>query len=246
VVQRVFCAPALCAERAERPERPKYTEEASIIQRGFTLIELLVVIAIIAILAAILFPVFARAREKARQTACLNNVRQLMTGAAMYAQDYDEKCILRYYDVEEPPGSGNWVDRIEWYESIMAYVNNQQVFKCPSNPRDSWLTYSMNCQREIGSQSYHGSDGTLSLADIEAPAEVILLGEMPEGGSSHRVCPPYHTDSEHCRPITMNDGDKLHNGGANYGFFDGHAKWYRVQQTLAPSNLWSLDPDDSR
>ncbi len=215
-------------------------------RRGFTLIELLVVIAIIAILAAILFPVFARAREKARQTSCLNNVRQLMTGHAMYVQDYDEKCIMRYYDVEQPPGSDNWGERIEWYEAIMPYVKNQQVFTCPSSPLSSWLTYTMNCQREISSQSYHGSGDTLSLADIEAPAEVILLAEMPAGGSAHRVCPPYHDDSQYCRPITLNDGDKIHNGGANYGFFDGHAKWFRIDQTLAPSNLWSLDPDDSR
>ncbi|MGM0494452.1 MAG: DUF1559 domain-containing protein [Armatimonadota bacterium] len=214
-------------------------------RRGFTLIELLVVIAIIAILAAILFPVFARAREKARQTSCLNNVRQIMTGIVMYNTDYDDVCINRYYDVEEPPGSGNWVDRIEWYEAIMPYVQNQQVFTCPSNPRrrSSWLTYAMNCEREIRAYSYHGGQNTLALADIKTPAEVILLGEMPEGGSSHRVCPPYHTGT-HCRPITLNDGDKLHNGGANYGFFDGHAKWYRVDQTVEPSNLWSLAPND--
>ena len=216
-------------------------------RRGFTLIELLVVIAIIAILAAILFPVFARAREKARQTSCLSNVRQIMTGITMYNSDYDEICILRYYDVEEPAGSGNWVDRIEWYESIMPYVNNQQVFTCSSNERrkQTWLTYGMSCEREIRCQSYHGNASLLSLADIKAPAEVILIAETPYGGSSHRTCPPYHT-STNCRPITLNEGDSLHNGGANYGFFDGHAKWYRLDQTLAPSNLWSLDPDDSR
>jgi prepilin-type N-terminal cleavage/methylation domain-containing protein/prepilin-type processing-associated H-X9-DG protein len=213
-------------------------------RKGFTLIELLVVIAIIAILAAILFPVFARAREKARQTSCLSNVKQVMLGVTMYNSDYDETCIMRYYDVED---NGSWVDRIEWYEAIMPYVKNQQVFTCPSNPRrdDTWLTYGMNCEREIRSYSYHGGGNTLLLADIEAPAEVILLAETPDGGSSHRTCPPYHTGT-HCRPITMNDGDSLHNGGANYGFFDGHAKWYRIDQTLAPSNLWSLDPDDSR
>ncbi|MGM0494451.1 MAG: DUF1559 domain-containing protein [Armatimonadota bacterium] len=212
-------------------------------RKGFTLIELLVVIAIIAILAAILFPVFARAREKARQTSCLNNVRQIMTGIVMYNTDYDEVNIMRYYDVEQ---DGSWVNRVEWYESIMPYVQNEQVFACPSHPlrRSGWgLTYTMNCEREIRSMSYHGNANLLSLADVKAPAELILLGERTSR-SSHRVCPPYHTSSSNCAPITTGDVDKLHNGGANYGFFDGHAKWYRVDQTVEPNNLWSLDPDD--
>ncbi len=210
-------------------------------RRGFTLIELLVVIAIIAILAAILFPVFARAREKARQTSCLNNIKQIVLGAMMYSQDYDETYICRYYDVDEPPGSGNWVDRIEWYESIMPYLNNKQVFKCPSSPVDSWLTYAMNCEREIKAYSYHGSGNVLRLADIEAPAEVIAFGERASY-SSHRTCPPYHTGT-YCNPITNENVHELHNGGANYGFFDGHAKWYQLDSTLHP-NLWSLDPND--
>ncbi len=209
-------------------------------KRGFTLIELLVVIAIIAILAAILFPVFARARERARQTSCLNNVRQIMTAMMMYQQDYDEILIMRYYDVEESPGSGNWVARINWFQAIMPYVMNEQVFACPSSPlrRTSWYTYAMNCEREIRSQSYQGANSTLSLADVMRPSELILLAERP-GRSGHRVCPPYHTGS-HCNLITTDDIDKLHNEGANYGFFDGHAKWHRLDQTLAPRNLWSL------
>ena len=211
-------------------------------RRGFTLIELLVVIAIIAILAAILFPVFARAREKARQTSCLNNVRQIMTAMVMYQQDYDEILIMRYYDVEEPPGSGTWGARINWHQSIMPYVANQQVFTCPTSPvrSTSWLTYAMNCQREIRSQSYRGANSTLALADVTRPAELILLGERP-ARSGHRVCPPVgaHLTDTNCNVITSQDIDKMHNGGANYGFFDGHAKWYRLDQTLAPRNLWS-------
>ena len=93
---------------------------------GFTLIELLVVIAIIAILAAILFPVFARAREKARAASCLSNVKQLALGELMYAQDFDE-----YLPGYGDHGCGARTC-VYWRQMIAAYVKNQQIFTCPS------------------------------------------------------------------------------------------------------------------
>ena len=93
-------------------------------RNGFTLIELLVVIAIIAILAAILFPVFAQAREKGRQTSCLSNEKQLGTSINMYAQDYDEVM---------PPGlESNWT-LVTWIRTTQPYVKNIQVYRCPSD-----------------------------------------------------------------------------------------------------------------
>jgi prepilin-type N-terminal cleavage/methylation domain-containing protein/prepilin-type processing-associated H-X9-DG protein len=111
-------------------------------RNAFTLIELLVVIAIIAILAAILFPVFAQAREKARGTSCLSNVKQIGTGVMMYAQDYDE--YLPRNSHPDPPRileGAHFVDcsTPRWMDVIYPYVKNEQIFNCPS---DSFATIS--------------------------------------------------------------------------------------------------------
>lgn len=124
------------------------------LRRAFTLIELLVVIAIIAILAAILFPVFAQAREKARQTSCLSNLKQLGLAVMMYTQDYDENYPLQtsgsnngWFGYATPDGQPNnpcqtngwdpaggclWPS---WFGSIQAYIKNKQIMICPSAPR---------------------------------------------------------------------------------------------------------------
>ncbi|MHB9134680.1 MAG: type II secretion system protein, partial [Armatimonadota bacterium] len=121
-------------------------------QRGFTLIELLVVIAIIAILASILFPVFAKAREKARQTTCTSNVRQLATAVQMYNQDNQS----RY------PGK-------TWADAVLTYVGSQKIYFCPS---DAGVDKSQPI-----SYGYNGLlvrvDGTgCNEAQISAPTEV--------------------------------------------------------------------------
>jgi len=117
-------------------------------QRGFTLIELLVVIAIIAILAAILFPVFAQAREKARQSSCLSNLKQLGTGLTLYLQDYDDVFPFNWFGAtpavwwvtqpESGPGSGL---AYKWMDAIYPYVKNERIFTCPSDgsPRGEYI-----------------------------------------------------------------------------------------------------------
>jgi len=98
---------------------------------GFTLIELLVVIAIIAILAAILFPVFAQAREKARQSGCLSNLKQIGTGLMMYTQDYDEAYPCNWYGSLWPTTPDG--KAYKWMDAVFPYVKNEQVFSCPSD-----------------------------------------------------------------------------------------------------------------
>src|SRR5690242_4800310 len=118
---------------------------------GFTLIELLVVIAIIAILAAILFPVFAQARSKARQASCLSNMKQIGTGLMMYTQDYDE--VLPGVDPSNGHAAGydrnlGWNEPFtagvpatyrNWARDVQPYIKNYGVYKCPeTTPRSSY------------------------------------------------------------------------------------------------------------
>lgn len=119
-------------------------------RRGFTLIELLVVIAIIAILAAILFPVFAQARESARKTSSLSNVKQIGLGAMMYVQDYDEMYPCNSWDTpaigtaDNDSGRANYLTAVQWPWRIMPYIKNKQIFVCPSDPargKNGWRGY---------------------------------------------------------------------------------------------------------
>jgi prepilin-type N-terminal cleavage/methylation domain-containing protein/prepilin-type processing-associated H-X9-DG protein len=201
-------------------------------RRGFTLIELLVVIAIIAILAAILFPVFARAREKARQSACLSNVKQLMTACLMYVQDYDESfCWAQHH-----PGAGRF-----WYEKWAPYVKNAQIFICPSKPTGIGYSggYGYNIRGQSGQATVTGWDGfgyyyldrdtwndtVVCLADIKAPSESIVIGDP--GSNSYSAHGLYLITYS---PTYL---AVLHNEGGNYGFADGHAKWMKPYDVYA-------------
>lgn len=114
--------------------------QATTARKGFTLIELLVVIAIIALLAAILFPVFAQAREKARQAACLSNVKQIATGLLMYIQDSDEVLPPVNAGGEDLAGWGYGGSDIVWPQAIQPYVKSWEIFRCPSDPNHEDMT----------------------------------------------------------------------------------------------------------
>jgi len=128
---------------------------------GFTLIELLVVIAIIAILAAILFPVFARAREKARQASCASNLKELALGVLMYAGDYDERLVTRYYS-----GGGQWETSL-----VQPYIKNMQICRCPSTAEYS---YGYN-------QDYLNNR---KLAEIQYPSETVMICDVGKVNNS--------------------------------------------------------------
>ena len=170
-------------------------------QKGFTLIELLVVIAIIAILAAILFPVFAKAREKARQAACASNLKQIGLGFLQYNQDNDEQFPGLY--------GGGWPGYYRWMDAIYPYVKSTGVFNCPDDAvaahqyvniptTNTTLASTANAPAGFGSyfasNAYYGNGGnangaqwagpmsgapgvTDSIAAIESPANTILVGD---------------------------------------------------------------------
>ncbi len=204
--------------------------------RGFTLIELLVVIAIIAILAAILFPVFARAREKARTASCQSNLKQLALGFAMYAQDYDERLPRWHWGLDryEPTA------RI-WYWQIYPYVKNEQLFSCPSQGQKNRVRYYTNPSFPWPGYGYNEPLTMYgpSLARITYPSETLLLGDCrhalggwtPGAGLLWRYI--FVMRSTGCRGCpnggdlnSMNDNNPPHNGGSNIAFVDGHVKWF--------------------
>lgn len=198
--------------------------------KGFTLIELLVVIAIIAILAAILFPVFAKAREKARTASCQSNLKQLSTAMLMYLQDYDET-------FSNGGGyGGTATDARQWDIAIQPYVKNWQVFLCPSNPRsaiDVGAGYDYWGQGGNGARPVYTTYGfnTLlpygKLATVRRPAETTMMADSQHlaTGDQWRVRFADVCTGAWCNFYNDDPKNSPHNDGINVSFVDGHVKW---------------------
>lgn len=191
-------------------------------KRGaFTLIELLVVIAIIAILAAILFPVFARAREKARTASCSSNLKQIGLACLMYAQDYDETTVS---------GSGyegHAVNGWNWETKVEPYIKNWQVFACPSQGRglqQYWddligFGYAMPNRGGQAMATIDSTATTVMTNDGVHPAVAGVVGIAPYN------CGAFNTGSYCDTDGIATEKDFVHSSGDNVVFFDGHVKW---------------------
>jgi prepilin-type N-terminal cleavage/methylation domain-containing protein/prepilin-type processing-associated H-X9-DG protein len=206
-------------------------------RRGFTLIELLVVIAIIAILAAILFPVFAKARENARRASCQSNMKQIGLGIMQYTQDYDEMYPRRIFNQGAPSGF-----QPIWAQVIQPYIKSAQLFQCPSNGNAKshfTQTAQNNGQYPAIARSYaynarFGNDDgnpTAGLSDVQSPAGKIIVSEI------------YGTDwNDYGSPWwgsgNWDVGFAGHLSTANYLFADGHVKSLRPTATGTPFNMW--------
>ena len=241
-------------------------------RKGFTLIELLVVIAIIAILAAILFPVFAQARAKARQAACLSNMKQIGTGVTMYIQDYDENYPVDSTAFAPADDPQTWAS---WMQEVQPYIKNTQVFFCPDAKREDTVTVAGTGgsatgaitvpQFQIGgSEGIFMNDGnnprtgvaakSILQAAIGRPASLCLIAD-----STHILIPAMERVMYAGKP--QNPGDfysgwptapgagraipawARHTGGSTIVFGDGHAKWYsQGAMDFAPDYMTNGNP----
>ena len=221
---------------------------------AFTLIELLVVIAIIAILAAILFPVFAGARERARQTSCLNNLKQMGTAVQMYLDDWDSEFPAGHFfeeeGAEEEEGEHENEASTNWRDALGAYNKAPDLFRCPSDSSEAYFTdgqgqpvLGKNGQPErIPSYAINGwySDvvqGTKrSLADVKQPASSIMVVERDH----EEVCKLEDCETDDIEPWEPVSAwlpaiaAKRHRGLANYLFVDSHVKAMKLEQTFNP------------
>jgi prepilin-type N-terminal cleavage/methylation domain-containing protein/prepilin-type processing-associated H-X9-DG protein len=215
------------------------------VRKAFTLIELLVVIAIIAILAAILFPVFGRARENARRSSCQSNLKQIGLGMIQYAQDYDERMV--------PARNGAVVGNTPWHHLLQPYIKSVQLFKCPSN------TSTDNVQNTGGAApnppaipvSYIGNGGNENadwggnrpmddtngeaLSNFDNPATTIVVHEVRNHNEARL---------NSVGDFTVNTPDRYftnHLGMSNFLFFDGHVKALKPSATGTPLNMWTLE-----
>lgn len=238
------------------------TRSANII--AFTLVELLVVIAMVAILAAILMPVFAQAREKARQTACLSNLKQLSLANALYLQDYEAFPAFSYVTAGQ---------QIRWYNLLEPYTRNQPLFTCPSLPHLRFgrnMGYGYNYQY-LGNSRTNCYNVPVTESQIETPAATIAIADSQ--GTGTRLCDNddpsdpdylnldclgnhgYSIDPPILPPCKAGGGPNRyssggtpglrspihprHNGGGNVAFVDGHAKWMRTEEFNIDNRWWN-------
>jgi prepilin-type N-terminal cleavage/methylation domain-containing protein/prepilin-type processing-associated H-X9-DG protein len=222
-------------------------------KKGFTLIELLVVIAIIAILAAILFPVFARARENARRASCQSNLKQIGLGALQYAQDYDEQLVGSYYGTTD--NMSNNTTNYKWMDATFPYVKSEQLYNCPSdsfNPNERYVFHRnlpSGDHQKYGSyalnQYFNGGPSFRNLSQLDAPATTVWVTDSERGNWAQGYRLGFDNGGSAPDPIGGTPKKGFRKWGAyaierhldttNVLFTDGHVKAVKLE-TLAQVN----------
>lgn len=238
------------------------------LEKGFTLIELLVVIAIISLLAAILFPVFARARENARRAACQSNLKQIGLGIRQYTQDYDERYPTYWSDADGLihtvtgtfyfNATNTTDDTLDkgWAEMVQPYLKSTQLFQCPSERYRSRSAQGLKGNGEyfsdywyyVNFSNYNGVVAGRPLSSIAFPATTVMIGE---GGSKVQGDASFTlkngadgSGGGNTTPGTavINTGElQRHLEGSNFLFADGHVKWFKGESNTALSQIWDDD-----
>lgn len=223
-------------------ERTRGSLRRKIPRKAFTLIELLVVISIITVLAAILFPVFARARGNARRTSCLSNLKQIGLGIMQYVQDYDETYPMAL-NYDAPSNTQRWID------TIQPYVKSHQVFMCPSGYDNgpSNANYGANQHILVFSGGDEPTDNQIKVASVESASTIYMVMDFGTyfarvsnvasasgSGSKWTYLPGMGEAGAACNITATAVYDRIsdcergrHFGGVNVTFADGHAKWLK-------------------
>lgn len=192
-------------------------------RRGFTLIELLVVMAIISILASILFPVFSRAIEKAKSTACLSNIKQIQLATMMYSQDYDG-----WYPAVPSTGGP-----LVWDDALLPYTENKQIVACPTL-QGAPVGYAINYWiTGNGGANAKKSAEKITFADVDQPVSWYMI---PKGYTPD-------PDPDSSAGTVGSNPSKRHREGANFAFADGHAKWARPELPGVADFATGWNPD---
>ncbi len=213
-------------------------------KKAFTLIELLVVIAIIAILAAILFPVFARARENARRASCQSNLKQIGLGILQYVQDYDERFPL--YRVPASATVPTTFRPFGWADAIQPYAKSTQILQCPSDSAATadepdavgYTDYAYNLW--VGGWGPTAKGAGMALAQLTQPTLTVLvtdhtasnasqytIGNTSTGAGTNGTCGYYGAPDCGNGLARIGAVGIRHLGGANMAFGDGHVKWMK-------------------
>lgn len=203
--------------------------------RAFTLLELLVVISILALLSAILFPVFSRARENARRAACLSNMKQIGLGLTQYYQDYDER--MPYQDSTgvanfADPTAAGWIPN--WIYQLQPYTKSWTIFICPSTKRISPFPVGDSDASYFGNAVLLQHPGSLNVAAVPETASLIAVQEYNGRTNTSYLRPMLGGAALHSYQywLTVNYSN-MHFDGGSLLFVDGHAKWKKQDSICA-------------